>query len=532
MAGIGIGIGLALGGGAGGAGGAALSADKSTFLTSVAAGALIASLSSPFGVGTKYETFGAVPGQLALSGGKINAGASAAAAGTSYAIGVLAVSADGMRKTGETLSFTAQAATPTPTPSASALLMSGRIVQPGFQGYTGSDGTDTDSNSRIAAWNETGAAVTKLRVYFPNWMATAVSESDAFNTINVTASIEYPAGTFTQLAFGGARSVAIANGGLGESDEATLTTAIPADAQFWIWTYVAVAAGGKWPQGYQIRTSAGEAADFTTGVDRTGGAAITNAAPTTKRRGYGPGAVKATAFTGTPRTMAVALVGDSTVMGSTDGSSDTRGNTGYAGRAFASVAPALNLGIAGTKASDNLGANFSRRMALLRKAGITHVYCGYSQNDVAAGRALATMQGNLTSLWQMFADEGWKVIQATSMPRSSSTNGFLTTGGQTALTTPAGAFDGGTGSKRSQLNAWIRTVPSPLYRCFEVSDALEPSRDAGIWRAGDGSTYLTATSATTDASTTDGIHPSVTGVNRGGIYIARDAMIAAIGGWA
>lgn len=536
MAGIGIGLGLGIrpGGGGGGGSGGVLAASTTVFPTALVQGAAIASLRDPFmdGGTTGYATFGTVPGQLALSGASVVAGATAAADGGRYAIGILATSGDGRRKLGETLVFTARAQTGTGGGTAPApLLMTGRTVLPGFQGYAGSDGVDADSNSRLAYWNETGAGVTRLRVCFANWMATAISESDAFNPIQVRAAVEYPAGTMTPLAFGGGMTATIANGVLGESDEAVLATAIPADAQFWVRTYVSVAAGGRWPQGYQVRTTAGEAADFATGADRSQTGTIANAAPSTRRRGYGPAAIKATGYAGTPRGMACALVGDSTIMGSTDGSSDTRGNTGYAARACAGVAPALNLGIAGTKAADNLGASFARRLELIRRAGITHVYSGYSQNDVAAGRSLATLQSNLTALWTMFADAGLKVVQATSLPRSTSSDGFTTVAGQIATASPAGAFDGGAASRRSQLNEWLRTVPAPLHRCFDVADSVEPARDAGVWRAGDGSAYLTAGGTSTDAATTDGIHPSVTAANRGGIYLARDAMAAALAGW-
>ena len=82
-----------------------------SFLPTVAAGALIASLNDPFvglGIGpTTYATFGIVPSQLSLANGSIVAGVSAAIAGSSYSIGVEATSGDGQRKIGETLTFLA-----------------------------------------------------------------------------------------------------------------------------------------------------------------------------------------------------------------------------------------------------------------------------------------------------------------------------------------------------------------------------------------------------------------------------------------
>lgn len=113
----------------GGTGGASLTAGASSYLSSVSAGALIANLSDPFaglGLGTTaYATFGSVPGQLALSGSTIVAGASASVAGTTYSIGVRATSGDGKRSVGETLAFGATSGTVT----LGALTLNGTLTQ-------------------------------------------------------------------------------------------------------------------------------------------------------------------------------------------------------------------------------------------------------------------------------------------------------------------------------------------------------------------------------------------------------------------
>lgn len=115
-----------------------------------------------------------------------------------------------------------------------ALLMGSRYNQMGFNGYQGSDGTDQNGNTRIGSYNETGAAVTRLRAYFANWFANAVNEQDGYNPVTVSASVEYPAGTFTPLLFGGAAAVTIPASGanLAESDEAVLAAPVPAGALY------------------------------------------------------------------------------------------------------------------------------------------------------------------------------------------------------------------------------------------------------------------------------------------------------------
>lgn len=433
----------------------------------------------------------------------------------------------------------------------SELLLGSRFNQMGFNGYAGSDGTDTDSNSRIGSYNETGTSVTKLRAYFANWMANNVSEQDGVNAITVKAAIEFPAGTFTPLAFGGSATAAIpasGSGNLAESDEVTLTTPIPAGAQYWVRTWVSVSAGQKWPQGYAIATPLGEAADFSTGVDKTTSGTITNATASANRRGYGPVALKATGFTGAPVAKAFAVVGDSLVMGSgdvLDGITTGRGNIGYPAKAFAANYPAINLGIAGTAVRDQLSANFARRGALLSKIGLTHIFMDWGINDLAGSQTLAQVTGNLSAVAGQMKGyvPGAKVIQTTITPYTTGT--YLTAAGQAARATPAGVFTGGVGSVRAQVNAAIRAGLSNIDYVFDAADAVEVddgnslTRNGGKWISGNGgvgasNTHLTTTGAASDGATNDGLHPIVTNTaapGLGGIYILRDAVRAVMGAW-
>ena len=77
------------------AGSVSIQASARAFVTTIVAATEIATLSRPFGAGTVFSTVGAVPGQLALSGGAIVKGASAAAGDTTYTITVRAESGDG-----------------------------------------------------------------------------------------------------------------------------------------------------------------------------------------------------------------------------------------------------------------------------------------------------------------------------------------------------------------------------------------------------------------------------------------------------
>jgi len=480
-----------------------------------------------------------------------------------------------------------------PTPA--SLLMCNRVNQMGFGGITGSDGVDTDSNTRISLWNETGTGVTRLRLVFCNWFANLTNEQDAYNAISVTASIEYPAGTFQPVTFSGSVAVSIANGATLVSDEVVLAAPIPADAQFWVRSYVVVAAGQRWPQGYTQTTTRGETFDFSTGVDKTLGGTITNTSGST-RRGFGPAAVRATGFTGAPRKMAFASLGDSILMAVGDGNFDARGSTGWQGRAFSGRFPHVNIAISGTQAQFNLPASLTRRLGLMQAAGVTHVLCDYGNNDAGSVRTFAQTQADLTSIWTALNNQGLKVVQCTLTPRTntrsvtvvsltasgttitvsapghgltggqvvrifgatpsqynpindvpivvidantftyvvgtapgtspatvagSCSTDFNTTADQTIYTTNGGfvGSPGSVGSRRSQLNDWIRTKPAPLWDWFDMTEAVETARDSGIWR--------TDPSWGVPRYTGDGTHPSLGNVSpeQGSIFVMRDALI-------
>ncbi len=370
------------------------------------------------------------------------------------------------------------------------MLMSSRANHMGYAAYAGSDGVDLDSNTRLSFFNETGAAVTKLRMYFQNSRAISTNESDGYNTINIKAALEYPAGVYTPLTFSAASSVDLAAGAaLAESDELT-GLSIPADTEFFVRTYVSVTTGLKWVQGYTIATARGEAADFGTAVDKTTSGTITNATATATRRGYGPSAIKATGFSGSgQKARAFAAIGDSIVQG-VGGLIDTKGNTGWIGFAMSGRYPYLNVGYTGTRAVDNTGANVARRKALILAAGITDLIVEYGVNDINTSQSSATTLAALTAIHNEFPDI--RVWQTTITPMTTSTDQFDTSANQAIKTTPAGVFTGGAAAVRHVLNNAIRAVPTPLYGVYDAADFCEPSRDSGLFLTQDvsSSTHL------------------------------------------
>lgn len=135
--------------------GVGLAADSSTFLASVAQGALIANLLDPYGTGAGFSSVGGVPSQLALNGSTVRKGAGAAVPQTDYSMVVRAAKGD--RAIEERLTFTALGdQQPAPTYS-----LGGGVIQ--AEGNSGSTNfvftvTRTGDISKIGSvsWAVTG----------------------------------------------------------------------------------------------------------------------------------------------------------------------------------------------------------------------------------------------------------------------------------------------------------------------------------------------------------------------------------------
>lgn len=419
----------------------------------------------------------------------------------------------------------------------SPILMTNRINQMGFNGYTDSDGVDLNSNGRISIYNQTGATVTKLDGDWPNWRADATNERSGLNPITLTASIEYPAGTFQQIEFSSSPSATLAIDALQKCDEVILNTPIPNGAQFWVRTYVSVTSGQKWPLGYLMSTARGEAADFGTGVDKTMGGTITNVTGT-NRRGYGPIGIKATGFEGTPVKRAFASLGDSILMYAGDGSPNAKGSFGWQGRALTDRYPHACYAISGTQASQNRPANLTRRVAAMKAIGVKDILVDYGNNDLAGTSTLVNIQAWIVETVAFLKAEGFRVHYCTMLPYTTGT--YLTIAGQT-IYAPNGGYVGGASSRYALLNDWIRAGGTGADGVVDINSVVAVDANNNLtlngsyWRCGNGGVgngssniHLTTTGSSTDAASVDGRHPAVTntaGNGLGGHFILMDYFI-------
>lgn len=404
------------------------------------------------------------------------------------------------------------------------MLVSSRLVTPGQYTIADSNGTDTGSNSRISTWNQSNATVTKIRIVHPNWKGTLTNESPGTNAITVTSAFEYPAGTFNQITWGSASSISIADGNQ-VSDEITLTTPWPHDAQAWVRTYVTVSSGQVWSPSYIQDTGTGEAVDSGTNTtDKTMSGTITNALV----HGYGPVAIIGTAWSSQPRNFAFALIGDSLGQGP-GGNKDDRGNSGPWGRACGyDVAsgvglkvPFLNLAIGGQAANSNQpNSQMKYRIDLLRKVRVTNIGIHYGTNDLATDSP-ATIETNVLNIANYWLNNCVRVTTETLPPKTTSSDGWITTGNQT----PVSPGWNGSPANYATFNTWVRTTPSPFVGYAETASSVETSLNSATWQIGGG----TLSTNLTD----DGVHWSVisTSPEVGGTFLARDAAITALRQW-
>ena len=315
---------------------------------------------------------------------------------------------------------------------------------------------------------------------YANWrMPSGAGEAAGPNAITVRASIEYPAGTLTPVFFGGRREAVIEPGAQAESDEGA-GVSIPAGAVAWVRTHVSVASGGKWPLGVTTVPGDGEGGNLA-----GGGADLTTSGtvPTVFAYGYGPLAV--TGLTaGTQR--AVVVLGDSIASGQADNPAN---DTGFVVRAIGGRCGWSSLAMPAEQAGQIVTGG-GRRMALAGRLATTAV-CNHGINDLVIGRSASQVQGSLMALWKGLAARGLEVFHTTLTPRTTSSDGWGTLGGQAPFANE---------TERQAINAWLRSGPSPhLTGVFDVAAVLEDGT-TGRWKA-----------PAEGALTGDGLHPKPAG---------------------
>lgn len=319
-------------------------------------------------------------------------------------------------------------------------------------------------------WHKASVDISALKIIVPNWNVTTSAsgvELGVGASATTTASIEYPAGVFTQLTFSGSATGTIANGSSLTSDYANVS--IPSGATFYTRIYYTSTAGivfsttgvvGKLLQD----TARGDAFNYGASgiVDQTMGGTITG--PDTPHVTFSP-----LAIIGVTNEPSVCVIGDSIGFGYDD-TPDASGDMGMVARAIGPTFAYLNMSVSSDRANWWV-SNHTQRLALTSYC--SHIINELGFNDLfGAGRTVAQVQGDLETIWGLFSKP---VYQTTVTPRTTSTDGWTTTTNQT---TTAGE------SNRTTLNDWIRAGQPDVTAYFETADVMETARNSGIWKAG------------------------------------------------
>lgn len=325
----------------------------------------------------------------------------------------------------------------------------------------------TASNSRSGHYAR--ADITQLKVLFPNFYTVIESAPGAACTIK--ASIEYPAGVFTQLLFSASSSGTIPDGGILVSDY--LTIAIPNGARFWIRCYRT--GGIVYESGnvaYNDRAFMGDVINFNVVSDQTMTGEVTY---TGENVSYHPIAIA-------PITIpSVMIFGDSIAAGVSDTATYYSGDMGAIARSIGPSFGYFNGGGNGEAVTDLL-AHHTQKLVI---AGYcSHAIFGYPTNDIAVGHSDTTIKADLTSGYALVSPK--PTFQCTIPPRTTSTDSWATTANQTVAATE---------SVRLALNSVMTGGTfGPGGGIFDIAAAVEAA--GGKWVAG---------------KTTDGIHPDTAG---------------------
>jgi hypothetical protein len=324
--------------------------------------------------------------------------------------------------------------------------------------------------------------ITALRVALPNFfIAVNGTETGSGGISTVTASVEYPAGVFTQLKFSGNASGTIADDAYTISDE--VSVAIPKDAYFFIRWWCSNPAGVV----YQVSTSPGLC------FDSANGEAMTYHATTVTDQTMG-GTVVATAQTitrplailGRTTAKTVCILGDSRALGLTDSFSAAGAQQTMIGSVARGIGQSfgyIQLARQGATLSAWLTHN-TKQLALA--AYCSHIVNEFGINDLNGGSSPATLLSNIAAMRALFAASK-PFFQTTLSPWATSTDSYATLANQTTASLNA---------NRVSVNTSIRAGLPDVAAFFDIASITESSLNSGKWIVNGAANYATP----------DGIH--------------------------
>lgn len=266
-------------------------------------------------------------------------------------------------------------------------------------------------------------------------------------TATITASIEYPAGTFTQVLFSGSATGSVTSGSLIISD--ALSVSIPANTQYWTRVFYNNSAGilfnsfGNSNLGDRLQAAVSGLTDLTMS------GSIPDSNPNDS---LPPVAIIASTIR-----QSHCLIGTSRTVGIND-TIDSTGNLGIQARSIGAGYPYIMMGVPGDNAAHFVSSHTTR--AQLANALCSAVDVEHGVNDDQS--QLATVEANLTTIYNLFPTK--RVYAYTVDPNTTSSDTWITLGNQTI------------GVDFSPLNTWLRTKPIPLFGLYDIAPIVNSSQ--------------------------------------------------------
>lgn len=270
--------------------------------------------------------------------------------------------------------------------------------------------------------------ITQLQLVFANWHIQNTGEVSGGTAATITASIEYPTGTFTRVYFSGAAAGVCGAGALLVSDNCGVR--IPAGAKFFVRNYRVHAAGSFACPYVHVGTSAGNALGDAANVgttsavtDQTGGGTVVASNGTLSAPPAG-----IIALTKKP---SVFIIGDSRVAGQpTAGDASTSSSPAVGELCRSYYANGMGY-CAAPCASDQASfwTQALRPLSIQLGAYASSIVSNHSINDISNGASAATLLTRLAAVYAVFGNKSMWI--ATIAPHTSSTDSFATTANQT-----------------------------------------------------------------------------------------------------
>jgi hypothetical protein len=327
-----------------------------------------------------------------------------------------------------------------------------------------------------------GENLTQLQLVFSNFYVSTTAEVNPGAPRTVTASIEYPSGTYNQVLFSGNATGSMTDG-QAQLVSDVKTISIPQGATYWVDSYQ-VSSAGTLGVTAAVRTSSALGDQCTVGTSvpdstMTGFTGSVSTAP------YGPTAIIAPSII-----PAVAAPDDSIEQGT--------GNIGGGGTVWAGfLAPALaprfgymSLSRQSFTAQAAANGQFAKRATFFQYATSAVLELG-SNDFAAAARTYTQLKADRYTIRGFAPNLHW--FETTILPRPTSTTAFTTLQGQT--------FPSWEATNRVPFNELVRAGDLGFEGFFDIAACAEPATNVGKWIIPNSARTLTDVTTTAGSTT-------------------------------